>query len=287
MGRAFKYLVFMNCFLTVIGISVLIASAYARGQIKNDGWAAVMSQQAATIGIISGLFTLFLCIVGCVGAAARQKRMMCIYLTGLGLIFAFQIGATIAMTNYAHGLSISEVNTPSSSLKSLSDIAINNGAFSIFMKCCSGCPGGGCNNTAPGAYYNGTLPFCSGNVTCTIVQSCSTTTSPKCFVNSPPLQQTLVPPLNIDDRLCLALESIWVNNHYIVGLADSGSCGAGDPSKFLYDLNTFVSYSLDGVAGFFTFVAVLEAFAWIAGIYIICFSKPGKIANEDDEQVFV
>ena len=290
MGKALKFLLALNCFTTVMGISVLIASSYARAQLREDsGWGAlaVTSQNAAAIGIVAGLFTLILSIVGCVGAAAKQKRMLCCYLVGLLIVVLLQIGAAVAMTQYSNVLQIRDERTPSSQLTFGPDIAINNAAFSTFMRCCSGCPSG-CNNT--GAFVNYTLPFCAGNTTCQQIGPCGTSDQAKCFVNPPDSKAVvLVPPLFVPETLCDGLARIWVGapSHPIVGPADSGSCGKGDPVLFLQDMDAFVGASLNGVAAFFTFVAVMEALAWLTGLYLLFCAKQSKVAGEDDEQVFV
>ena len=292
MGRAMKFLVALNCFTTLMGISMLIASAYARAQFRDDGWGSLVSSQgAASLGIATGLFTLVLSVVGCVGAAARQKRMLCCYMCGLLIVFSFQIAAAVTMSSYASTLSFRDergVNASSSNLMLTADIALNNAVLSVYVKCCSGCPNNVCNNPTPGSFFNGTLPYCSGNTTCTPISPCGTPNRQKCFVY-PPGTNVTVPPLAIPDTLCSGLGQIWLGkiSHAIVGPAFSGSCGAGDPVNFFQDMDTFVWYSLNGVAGFFTFVAVIEGLALIAGMYIIFCSKTAKVQGEDDEQVFV
>jgi len=283
-----KFLIGINCFTTVMGFAVLIASSYARSQMSSDNWSGIISQQnAAALGIATGLFTLVLSLVGCVGAAARQKRMLCCYLLGLLIVLCFQIGSAVMMTNYATALQIrneSAFTQSSSLLTSSADIAINNGAFSAFIQCCSGCPTG-CNNTAPGAFTNATLSNCAGNNTCPIVQPCNGKQS-KCFVYPAGRSNIVVPPINIPQTLCTALASVSVSNHYVVGQVKSGSCGGGNPAAFLQDMDTVLSTSLIGVASFFTFVAVIEGIALIAGIYLLFCAVQTKISDED-EQVFV
>jgi hypothetical protein len=293
MGKALKFLLGLNCFITIMGVGVLIASGIARSQTRDDGWGTLLlnAQNASSLGIVTGLFTLGLSLIGCVGAAAKQKRMLCCYLFGLMIVLFFQIGAAVAMTNYANALQIRDergVSTASSLLTFPPDIAINNAAFSAFMKCCSGCPSG-CNNTTPGSYVNATLPNCAGNTTCHLLTPCDVALEPKCFIYPKGSANIQVPPLVIPDTLCSALGVIWVGtpSHPIVGPADKGSCGKGDPIMFLQDMDTFVGDSLFGVAAFFTFVAVMEGLALLAGLYLLFCAKQSKVAGEDEEQVYV
>jgi len=292
MGRAMKFLVALNCFTTLMGVSMLIASAYARAQFRDDGWGSlVSSQSAASLGIATGLFTLVLSVVGCVGAAAKQKRMLCCYMCGLLIVLCFQIAAAVTMTSYANTLGIRDergANASSIMLTFTPDIAINNAVLSVFLKCCSGCPDNVCNNPTPGSYFNGTLPYCA-NSTCSSVLPCSMTSRSKCLVYPQAAVNITVPPLAIPSTLCDGLSRVWIGtpSHAIVGAVSQGSCGKGDPAAFLQDMDTFVGYSLDGVAAFFTFVAVIEGIALVAGMYLIFCAKQTKVQGEDDEQVFV
>lgn len=273
-----------------MGVSMIIASSYARAQMSSDSWGNLVNAQvAAGLGIATGLFTLVLSVFGCVGAAAKQKRMLCCYLCGLFIVLIFQIAAAGTMGLYANALSYRDergVNASSASLTFPPDVAVNNGVLSVFVKCCTGCPGAICNNPTPNSFSNVTLPYCVGNNTCQTILPCGANSGRKCFVY-PTGQQPIVPPVYVPDSLCSGLTSVWVGNRYVVGPAPQGSCGGGDPVQFMQDMDTIVGYSLDGVAGFFTFVAVIEGFALVAGLYLVFCAKTTKVQGEDDEQVFV
>lgn len=288
-----KFLVALNCFTTLMGVSMIIASSYARAQMSDEGWGSLVnSQVASSLGIATGLFTLILSVFGCVGAAAKQKRMLCCYLCGLFIVLAFQIAAAATMGMYANTLSLKDergVNASSTSLTFGPDIAVNNAALSVFLKCCTGCPNNVCNNPAKGAFSNVTLANCGGSnsTACQFVVPCGLPASgSKCFVYQQNVPQ-VVPPLVIPDSLCNGLSNVWITNRYIVAPVAQGGCGNGDPASFIQDLDTFVGYSLDGVAAFFTFVAVIEALALVAGLYLVFCAKTGKVQGEDDDQVFV
>lgn len=110
-----------------------------------------------------------------------------------------------------------------------------------------------------------------------------------------------MPPICIQDSVCKALSIAWSGGSYIVGPVSQGryvtdalnfyvashmqgnSCGGGDPVVFLRQMDQFVGESLDGVAGFFVFVSVLEACAFPAGLYILCCTRAkAKVANEEE-----
>ena len=197
----------------------------------------------------------------------------------------FQIAAAAVTIQYSYTLRVGSV--PSGSLTSLQDVTTNNVLMSAFMKCCTGCPNGICNNPNPGAYYNGSLPYCaSPKDNCTTITVCSGAGQTNCLMYTPQYQAqfgSMVPPVTIPDNVCSQLSRTSFHGHHVVGYASSGDCGGGDPQKFMYAVAHYVESVLGGVSVVFVLVAVIQFFIVALAIYIIC--KPtftGKSGFEDD-----
>jgi len=302
--QSVKIIMGFNTVTALLGVGVLLASFAARNRVNSQGWGGLVSNNVSAVGIAAGLLTLLLSILGCIAAAARNNRLLACYLIGFLIIVCIQIGAAVSMTNYSNALQIRDEGKPSSQLTFGPDIAINNAAFSVFLKCCSGCPPPntvlsspntglyiGCNNPDPTSFNNYTLTNClqpgTNTRICSVLKPCDVSSEAKCFVYYPG-DPVIIPPISVANTVCTALSVLYIgNSSYIVGPAWQGSCGGGDPVVFLKQMDTFVSDSLIGIASFFTFVAVIEAITLPAGFYLLCCVKKHKLVviQEEDDNI--
>lgn len=225
------------------------------------------------VGVIAGLLTVFMSLMGCVAAALQSRPALCCYLVIFVIAWCVQVAAAGAIMAYSQQLSLKNPNTPSSQLTAYDDIQIQNAAFSVYQRCCTGCPNKVCNNPSYDSYVNKTLPLCAGKTACQLVVPCSATVTAKCFRYLPgdPL---VVPPYSPDRSVCNILGYLSTTNPsgktvYLVDYADNGGCGGGDPTVFLKNLDTYLSTHLTGVFVVFILIICTESIALPTGIYLI------------------
>jgi hypothetical protein len=271
-----------NIITAVLGLAFLCASLYAEGQTTGNGWSAIVARNVAWVGVFASLLTMFASCVGCWAATTGRRNVLCCYLCFFTLIFAFQVAAAVSMSQYSKQLRVQDASVLSGALVSQADVNIMNAVFSVYQKCCSGCPNNACNNPQTGAFVNATNANCL-QANCQYVTSvCQSTTQDKCwnFLGQPPL----LPPYVIEDQLCQAMSTLQLNGIKLVGPAQSGSCGGGDPKVFWTNLNMYVSGTVYGVAIFYIIVAFFESLILPAGIYVMFCTKTETPLEEIEDK---
>jgi hypothetical protein len=65
----------------------------------------------------------------------------------------------------------------------------------------------------------------------------------------------------------------------MVGLASTGACGAGDPTRFLQDLDAWTSGIAYNAAVVFYVIAAIEIIIMLGGMYLICCASRETVQN--------
>jgi len=254
----------------VLGLAFLCASVYAESQTSGDGWSAIVARNVAGVGIAASLLTMVASLVGCWAATTGRRNVLVCYMCFFAFIFSLQVAAAVTMSNYSTQLKVTDASVTSGSLTNPTDINIMNAVYSVYTKCCSGCPVNVCNNPVSGSFVNGTAPNCVNAVCTFVTTACVGPSSDMCF-NFPAGTPQVIPPYAIDDQVCKAMAYLTYNTVPLVGKVSTGACGAGDPKLFWQALNTYVSNAVGGVAIFYIIVAFFESLVLPAGIYVCAF----------------
>jgi len=241
--------------------------------VPENGWAGVIGDNVSMMGVVAGMLTLLMSLVGCAAANSQSRPALCCYLCVFITVWAIQIAAAAGMVNYGNQLQMTGTPVPSGALTSYSDVQIQNAAFSLYQRCCTGCPNLACNNPSPDSYVNYTLPYCSPPNSCVFVVPCQNTSQNRCFNFFSSGATVVVPPYPVDGSLCSSIASLSTVNALgqlvsLVGNASQGGCGGGDPAVFLTNLDLYVSSSLNGVAVVFVLVVLFESLVLPAGLYL-------------------
>ena len=246
------------------------AAADAAVKFSDRSWRTYLASNAAWAGILASILCA-VCAANTFSALRRvSRRQLGCTLVVAVLLIAFQITASVITYDFAVQLNVGNPNTPSGSYTSFKDIVINNFVYSIYQRCCSGCPVG-CNNTSPGAYANYTLPNCAPPLNeCEVPQLCTGPTDNNCFVYPASHRYAIrIPPLTVSTEVCDDLSYLTMRGIYIVGPANTGACGGGSPGVFLSVLADYVDSSMYGVAvvNIIVLVTLLSMIAF--AVYII------------------
>ena len=225
------------------------------------------------LGVVAGMLTLLMSLVGCAAANSQSRPTLCCYLCVFITVWATQIAAAAGMVSYSNQLQVANGHVPSGALTSYSSIQIQNAAFSLYERCCTGCAPLVCNNPSPDSYVNYTLPYCAPPNSCLFVYPCQNATQDNCYNFFTAGEVALVPPYPVDGSLCPTLASLSTANATgqtvsLVGNASLGGCGGGNPANFLLNLDLYVSSSLNGVAVVFVLVVLFESLVLPAGLYL-------------------
>ena len=231
----------------------------------------MIGKNVSMLGVVAGMLTLLMSLVGCAAANSQSRPALCCYMCVFAVAAAVQIAAAVGMVTFSNQLEINQ-SVPSGALTSYSQIQVQNAAFSLYQRCCTGCPTGQCNNPSPDSWVNTTLPNCMGTTRCTLMFPCSNSTQAKCFKYLPN-EPVIIPPYPVDGSICAAMSALRTTNArgiavFIVGPADQGGCGGGDPSAFLQNLDNYLSNSLNGVAIVFILAVLFESLILPAGLYL-------------------
>ena len=256
--------------LSVLALIVFITSVYATSQFASRSFFTFVASNIAWLGIFASIVCLAGAICACI--ALRWNSRVCFAMTALislGFII-LQIASMVLLTNFSNTLQIGSPGVPSAMYTNPGDIVINNLAFSMYVKCCTGCPTG-CNNTTPGAFSNVTLSYCAFPNTCASVGACNSPTQNNCFVHSSlgRLPRNFsIPTSYVNDYVCSSLQSMNLNGAALVGAASTGACGGGDPSQFLQNLSAYLKSSVSAILGVYIFVALLQFGMLFLGCYM-------------------
>jgi len=173
----------------------------------------------------------------------------------------------------------------SSYLTNSQQITANNVVLSAWLKCCTGCDPKkvpACNNPDATSYYVVTLSNCNGTVVCQTAPICpSSGGATNCFVYPPGTVNQYRPSTNIDQSFCYLLSTISAAGSPIVGFADTGSCGGGDPGVFMTNISTYVGPKLYFVGVMFALITVIQSTVLFVGCFVLfCVSRPPS--DEED-----
>ncbi len=75
-------------FLLVFAIVLLAACAYVNSQFRDNSWASVLTQEVSSAGIVAGVLTGLLALVGLYAASLRKRRLLAIYIVFLIIIMS-------------------------------------------------------------------------------------------------------------------------------------------------------------------------------------------------------
>jgi hypothetical protein len=227
------------------------------------------------LGVFAGMLTLLMSLVGCAAANSQSRPALCCYLCVFLTVWSIQIASSVGMVNYSLQLRVKDVTLPSSKMTDPIDVRIQNGAFTVYQRCCTGCPNLVCNNPQPDSWVNYTMPFCSGQKmsNCTLVAPCSLTIPDRCYQFFPN-DTVLVPPYPIDSSICNSMSGLQFTSATtgqktpLIGPTDQGGCGGGDPKQFLRNLDKYLSDGLTAVAALMILVVVLESCMVVPGLIL-------------------
>jgi len=120
-----------NVLLLVFALVLIAASAYVNSQFRDDSWQGVVTQELSSAGIVAGVLTALVSLLGLFAAAKRSRRVLCAYIICLVIIISLQFSAAAGLTIYSNQFNLRDDKTPSGSLTSTVDITINN--MYVFM----------------------------------------------------------------------------------------------------------------------------------------------------------
>ena len=265
--------------------------------MTENGWSSVVARNVAWVGVFASMLTILVSFIGCFAAQTGHRSILFCYVAAFTFILGCQIAAAVTMSNYANQLQITNPNAPSGSLTNYGDVNINNAVYSVYQKCCTGCPmpnvqqpDSTCNNTWVGSWQNATSPNCDP-VLCGptgsgvfVKGACASASSDVCYKFFPG-DDNSVPPAIIDQSLCSALAQLTTNGKSIVGpMNNTVSCGGGSPKVFLANMSAYVRNALYGVAVVYIIVAFFEALILPAAIYVLCcVPRGGGLIKGEDE----
>ena len=235
-------------------------------------------------GVVAGIITIFMSLMGCVAALLQSRAALCCYLVVFVIAWCLQVAGAAAIMAYSTQLSLKNPNTPSAQLTAYDDIQINNAAFSVYQRCCSGCTNNICNNPSPDSWSNRTQIYCQGKTPCQVVQVCTQPTQAKCFKYQTG-EKVVVPPYSPDRSVCSILNNLATTGPngktvYLVDYADNGGCGGGDPSVFLRNLDKYLSTHMTGIFVVMILIICTESIALPVGIYLVL-TRKGRGGVED------
>jgi hypothetical protein len=295
-SAAARFLLVFNTITAIFGLVFLGASFYAKNQARREvKWADTVTNQISMMGVAAGVLTIFLSMFGCFTTLFRSRQILMCYLAVFCMVWIVQVIATAGVGGFSGMLKMKDESLPSSSLTFPLDIQIQNAAFSAYQRCCSGCPNDTitnapvCNNQYDDSWVPYVLPNCQSTIIqCQFVQACSNNTLNKCF-KFLPKEPVIVPAYYVDSTTCDMLSSAQVTNSQgqkvrIVGHVDTGSCGGGDPSVFLKNLDQFLSRNLAGMSIIFGLIVFFEAVMVLPAVFYLYHSKDSHWAIEAGEE---
>lgn len=115
-----------NVLLLVFALILIAASAYVSSQFRDNSWQGVVTQEMSSAGIVAGVLTGLVSLLGLFAATKRSRRVLCAYIICLVIIISLQLSAAAGLTIYSTQFNIRDDNSPSGSLTSTMDITINN-----------------------------------------------------------------------------------------------------------------------------------------------------------------
>jgi len=279
-------LILSNSFFVVCGLILLVIAGVVEGffggrQVRG----AFFVQEDTPWGIAAGVLMLLTSLSGIYAVQNNLKHLLFVYVLGMILVLCLQVAFSKNLEALSKKFEIQE-RVVSGSMSRLSDIEINNVMFSVYTKCCTGCPSG-CNNTNPDSFSPVVLPYCA-NSTCEFVPACESRKQDKCFnyFRMPPFPKPVVevPPLAIDDTVCFVLSRLSYGSEALVGPVDQGGCGLGDARTFHYTLALYVSARTYGSAIAVGFLIAIEIMVLLVTMYLIfCATRFTVRMQEDDD----
>ena len=271
--------------MAILGLIVFIMAVTIRNSF--DQWSALVSMSSVWVGLFSGLLLMALSLLGCYAAKKNKKTYLCMYLVGLAVVLAIQIGAAVVFIAYSNSFKFGLTN-PSSTLTARADVDLNNAVLSAYIKCCSGCPSG-CNNPTTNSYYPGVHPYCyqrpapPGSATqyivCDTPAACPSAGQASYCFKYLPGDALMRPTTYVDQTVCTMLSGLSTGAGPLVGYVDKGGCGGGSSAQFFVNMDSYFSPKVYLVGVAFAIIALIQSSIFFLGIYIImCSSK-----NVDDD----
>jgi hypothetical protein len=239
----------------------------------SNGWSGVVSLTSVYIAIAAGVLMMLVSLLGCAAGRKNQNKVLVfIYLVLVCGVLALEIAAAVLAAQYAGLVNVTS-SSLASSLEADANIEINNSILSLYTSCCSGCPAGaGCNNTLPN-FGNTTGIGCTNvTVTCELVPVCSGSVNDTCYQFLPG-SVVDIPPFAFDNTFCSFFENLHLNGTSLVGPADSGSCGRGNPQVFEANVFAYLKANMVYIIIGFAVIAGIQGLVVISIISILCFGN--------------
>lgn len=266
-------------------LTLLSLHADFEAAFSGAGWESFVLKRNAWLGMVVGMFTLCVALFGVWSVKKQKRHFLFCYLIMFIVVLLLQIASVASIMSFSQQIELSE-NVASGSLTSASDVGINNAVFSLYTKCCSGCPVG-CNNTQVDAFNPGTLPNCLGKLPCQYVTPCVSRQQDKCFnffvKTRPGPLQVVIPTDAIDTRLCTLMSRLSYGGRALVGPVDDGGCGQGDPSSFHIVVSAYMASRTLSAAILLIVLICIEALIVPVCFYVVFYArKSGEVADEHD-----
>jgi len=284
-------LILFNTFFTICGVILLIIAgivdSYFGGRTQIRGTFFV--QDDTYWGIFAGILMILTSLSGIYAIQNQLKHLMFAYVLSMVLVLCLQMAFSNSLDGLSKKFEIQE-KVASGALSHISDVEINNAVFSVYTKCCSGCPSG-CNNTNPASFSPVVLPNCANSL-CEFVGACESHLQDKCFNYFRLPGQFLrpnveLPPDAIDDSVCTVLSRLSYGSQALVGPVQQGGCGMGDARNFHLTLALYVSARTYGCAIAVGFLVAIELIVMLVSMYLVFCAKTISISSrsvEDEEE---
>lgn len=298
---AYGVIMVVNWIIFVFGMLMVFFGIYALTTFGDD---AFFSRQTYALMIVCGLLTFGMIYLACVGARDPENKpnyLFCYWCLVSILLIGNFIGFYYLRV-FKDGLDrTNEVDEGDGVLNVLENQVAKEAQdfmLSVYTTCCTGCVGvEGCedfNSTEITGEVFCVESFLAANVAegveieddeCIFAEICSADVLVAlnasdglglgCYTT---LDE--IPGFNVGVDTCTVFQELDINGRNLVGPAESGSCGGGDPAKFVKDVVRYFDNNFFLIAFSWGTLIAFLSIAWLAAVFMILFHSSGKDLNK-------
>eukprot|EP00924_Labyrinthula_sp_SR-Ha-C_P001490 augustus_masked-scaffold_55-processed-gene-1.53-mRNA-1 protein AED:1.00 eAED:1.00 QI:0/-1/0/0/-1/1/1/0/265 len=236
-----NYLQFLNSFVGLIGLGLIIFSALALSELEND-YEEIFNNFLLYGPLFFGIGLLLVAILGCVAVSKHNRSLLFIY-------FFFVLCATVVVLAcgaviLAFSGELDEVENANVQDSSSNVVErITDFELAVFQKCC----------VDSDEFNNGDID------------------APELCENDENLAVCITDEERFDDfvevvgnSVCTGLEEIEIDGAPVVGDVDDGGCGGGSPETFVESLTQYLTDNIRPLGALAVALSVILMFDLIA-----------------------